>query len=692
MKRQGRVIGGKGTDVEVRWDNSDLETLRLGIRGGSIFLTVPAGSLRLHMFTAPSEVRATLTFHPEQVFLLALREFERPVKAKELLDRVRQEFAGEDMATLWKRAKQRFESLPEVQANGDSAHRSYRCVAPAASQQETTARTSAPHVEPEGQPSESNGNHGDGAPMSDLGSQGEAAESLAYGDESAEASGADAVELKRLLRDIVKGRTAKHSEDEVAAAVGRAHPAVRLVYAGLTSESELGKDRIKDAVACRNSPLAAGIAAGRLTDDILAAALPRLGRLAWVLLGVPRRCKPADTVDGVEILGPDETQALLSLARREASAPSRASEDENLLGRAYDSLAGRLLARSTAERLSPRAILDATRSMTYDSESERAGALSDLLAAAFNHRGVDAWADLSTAERSTIARRVSAAPLRQGTGRLRLMACLWRIDPQALEDSIWWKDAGAADLSSVALTPLAAALEQETIGKNIVEPVMRDALDAAATRRQLMTILGAPGPVAAVLEASAVARVLERSWREEDVTRPWLAEVSNEAEIGALREQVGRLQESLEASRLSLKAAQDAAESTRGRMLQVERRLQQAAESKNSLRESQSRQIRVDAFRALADLAAYVDGALERQSPERIRDRLAVKLEREGLSRIGETGATAAFDPRIHDLVGPGQSPGIPVIVSAVGYLLRTDGEGDIVLTRAIVEPTNEEI
>ena len=330
--------------------------------------------------------------------------------------------------------------------------------------------------------------------------------------------------------------------------------------------------------------------------------------------------------------------------------------------------------------------------MAYPSEAARSDALAELLAAAFNHGGVDAWADLSTAEQGTIARRVSAAPLAQDSGRLRLLAWLWRTDPRAVEDHVWWKDVGVAELSSVALTPLATALEQEAIRKSIVEPIMRDALNAAATRRQLMTVLGSPGPVAAVLEASAVARALERSWREEDVTRPWLAEVSNEAEIGALREQVTRLEEALDASRLSLKAAQDTAESARERMLQVEQRLQQAAESKNSLRESQSRQIRVDAFRALADLAAYVDGALERQSPERIRDRLSVKLEREGLSRIGEPGATAPYDPRTHDLVGPGQPPGSPVTVSAVGYLLRAQDEGDIVLTRAIVEPTNEEI
>lgn len=690
VKRQGRVIGGKGTDVEVRWDDLALETLRLGIRGGSIFLTVPADSLRHHMFTAPGEVRATLTSHPEQVFLLALREYERPVKAKELVDRVRQEFGGEDVAELWKQAKQRFESHPEVQASGSGAKRSYRCVGPGLNQPEIGRRASVPPSEPPKEPETDASSDDEAASNKGLVSREEAQQEPNVSDDSAEPSVA-AVDLKRVLRDLAKGRADKHSEDEVSAAVGRAHPALRLVYAALTSESEVGKDRIDEVLKCRNEPLATGIAAGELTDDTLAVALPRLGRLAWVLLGIPRKCRPADTVDGVGIVGRGETEALLSRARREASAPNRTPENESLLDRAYGHLAGRVLATPTADRLSPRAILDATRPLAYPSEAARSDALANLLAAAFTHGGLDAWADLSTADRGTIARRVSAAPLAQDSGRLRLLTWLWRNDSQTLEDPVWWKDVGVAELSNAALTPLAAALEQEVIRKSVVEPIMKDALETAATRRQLMAVLGSPGPVVEVLEASAVARALERSWREEDVARPWLAEVSNEAEIGALREQVGRLQEALEASRMSLKAAQETAESARERMLQVERRLQQAAESKNLLRESQSRQIRVDAFRALADLAAYIDGALERQSPERIRHRLSVKLEREGLSRIGEIGATAAYDPRIHDLVGPGQPPGSSVTVSAVGYLLKAEDE-DTVLTRAIVEPTNEEI
>ena len=148
MKRQGRVVGGKGTNVEVRWGDLELETLRLGIRGGSIFLAVPADSLRHHMFTAPGEVRAMLTSHPEQVFLLALREREKPVKTKELIDRVREEFAGEDVARLWQQAKARFESYPEVHASGKSAQRSYRRVPPVVSQQEVLTSASVPPLEP----------------------------------------------------------------------------------------------------------------------------------------------------------------------------------------------------------------------------------------------------------------------------------------------------------------------------------------------------------------------------------------------------------------------------------------------------------------------------------------------------------------------------------------------------------------
>ncbi len=451
VKRQGRVIGGKGANVEVRWDDLALETLRLGIRGGSIFLTVPADSLRHHMFTAPGEVRATLTSHPERVFLLALREYEKPVKTKELVDRVRQEFAGEDVGELWKQAKRRFESHPEVHASGSSAQRSYRRVAPVVSRQEALTSASAPPVEPQAQPGESRDD--EPAPTSHLGSREEADQSLADSDESV-AAGVAAIDLKRVLRDLAKSRAAKYPEDEVAAAMGRAHPAVRLVYAALTSESEVGKDRIDEVVECRNSPLATGIAAGELTDDTLAVALPRLGRLAWVLLGIPRKCKPSDTVDGVGILGRGETEALLSRARREASAPNRTPESESLLDRAYGHLAGRVLATPTADRLSPRAILDATRPLAYPSEAARSDALANLLAAAFTHGGVDAWADLSTVERGTIARRVAAAPLGQNSGRLRLLAWLWRTDPRALEDRVWWTNVGVAELSGVALTPL----------------------------------------------------------------------------------------------------------------------------------------------------------------------------------------------------------------------------------------------
>ena len=60
-------------------------------------------------------------------------------------------------------------------------------------------------------------------------------QSLADSDESV-ASGVAGIDLKRVLRDLAKGRATKYPKDEVAAAVGRAHPAsaarLRRTYVG----------------------------------------------------------------------------------------------------------------------------------------------------------------------------------------------------------------------------------------------------------------------------------------------------------------------------------------------------------------------------------------------------------------------------------------------------------------------------
>ena len=90
-------------------------------------------------------------------------------------------------------------------------------------------------------------------------------------------------------------------------------------------------------------------------------------------------------------------------------------------------------------------------------------------------------------------------------------------------------------------------------------------------------------------------------------------------------------------------------------------------------------------WHSLADMAAYVESALERQSPERIASRVSAMARREGLVRLGEPGQEVPYKPSEHDLVGAPATPGEAVVVRHVGY--TWDGpDGEIVLARALVE------
>jgi hypothetical protein len=74
--------------------------------------------------------------------------------------------------------------------------------------------------------------------------------------------------------------------------------------------------------------------------------------------------------------------------------------------------------------------------------------------------------------------------------------------------------------------------------------------------------------------------------------------------------------------------------------------LAQAAAEAQTLRESQARQIRLDALRALADVAGYVHGAIGSQAPERITRRINSKIGQQGIIPIAEPGEQTAYRPK----------------------------------------------
>ena len=76
----------------------------------------------------------------------------------------------------------------------------------------------------------------------------------------------------------------------------------------------------------------------------------------------------------------------------------------------------------------------------------------------------------------------------------------------------------------------------------------------------------------------------------------------------------------------------------------------------------------------MAELAAYVEGTMDRQPPDRIIARIRAMAARQSLVPVGEVDATVAYEPGIHDLVGPALEPGTVVLVRRVGYTWRTGG------------------
>jgi hypothetical protein len=102
-------------------------------------------------------------------------------------------------------------------------------------------------------------------------------------------------------------------------------------------------------------------------------------------------------------------------------------------------------------------------------------------------------------------------------------------------------------------------------------------------------------------------------------------------------------------------------------------------------RAAQDRQARVDAVRALAEVAMEVEElAAARAGPavtvERVRALAAVA----GLEPLGRAGERTGFDPAIHLAVGGYLLVGSPVVVIRPGYVWRT-GSDDLLVGKAQV-------
>lgn len=663
--REGLLVDRKGVEVTVLWKDGSTDDVRLGGDGDHILLATAAGGLRHRKFVDPVGASQLVRSSPAQAFAFALLDSSKPVSSKDLIARVEEVFTG-DVSALWKRARPTFEANENVKASGKGAGLRYTWVGQApldAVPADVAAqmRGQTPMKENTVTVGLASGNAergGDAAPQVVDGAFGRPMDSETLNEGRGSADNAEG---------------------------GLIHPAVELVQAASVS-GQLPENWARLLDSARRNPLAAGLAVDSLSDDALKAAVPALGRAALILQALPRDNKTLKAIDAVQLAGPAGVAALIDAADAELRGLEPESARAQDLRHAKDFLIRRLLSSPSVGLLSLDTVLRATREMETPKDAAKKGEwVAGVLATVIDAMDQDSWKNLAFQDKYAVARRLTSVPLNATGSRARVLGWIWRNHPADLADEMWWRDVEFDDLAAVATTPLASALESDAIASAVVKPLVVKRLASATTRRQLLTSLAAPTALARLMDESAVERAFDRVLQEDNIGRAWLVRLRNETRISELAHHVEALTRQATEMTELLGKAQEAVRLSDDRRHRMEARLGEAAASTNELRESQSRQIRIDVMRAFAELCAYVDGAADSQSAQRIRERVGRMAAREGLTPSGVPGGTEPYDPQRHDVIGEPPLPNTPVTVTGIGY---TWGEGadEIVLVRALVE------
>lgn len=666
--REGLLVDRRGVEVTVHWSDGSTDDVRLGVDGDHILLSTAAGGLRHRKHVDPVGASELARSSPAQAFAFALLDSSKPMSSKDLIASVEEVFTG-DVSALWKRARQTFEANQNVKASGKGASLRYTWVGQA-TLDAVSADVAAPSrgwtakeentvtTEPDAGNAERGG---DAAPQD-----------------------AD-VAVGRTMNSEIRGEVRGSAH---IAEGGPIHPAVELVHATSVS-GQLPENSARLLNSALRNPLAAGIAVDSLSDDVLQAAVPALGRAALILQGLPRDRKTINAIDAVQLAGPEGAAALIDAAEAELRGLEPASARVQELRRAKDFLIRRLLSSPSVGLLSLDTVLRATHEMETPKDAAKKGEwVAGVLSTVIGAMEQDSWKNLALRDKSAVARRLRSVPLTAAGPRARVLGWIWRNHPADLADDMWWRGVEFDDLAAVATTPLASALESDAIASAIVKPLVVKRLASATTRRQLLTSLAAPTALARLMDESAVQLAFDRVLRDDNIGRAWLVRIRNETRIAELAHEVEALTVQAREMTELLGKAQEAVRLRDDRLQRMEARLDEAAASTNELRESQSRQIRIDVMRAFAGLCAYVDGAADSQSAPRVRERVRRMAAREGLTPSGVPGRTEPYDPQRHDVIGEPPLPNTPVNVTGIGY---TWGEGadEIVLVRALVERTD---
>lgn len=292
--------------------------------------------------------------------------------------------------------------------------------------------------------------------------------------------------------------------------------------------------------------------------------------------------------------------------------------------------------------------------------------------------------DLRSLDLAALARAARGAPFVRTGGRSALVAALYSRDPQEGRHGRWWQGTTLSELAEAGHGPLAAALEDEVVARDVVVPLVEKYLSSVSSRSAVAAVWTLPSVVARHVTGERLARVLADLTARDPVVAQWRDGLSNSGHIAALDERVASLGGALDEVRKEAQLHAERARKFEADLLRTADQLAAARSSATADRTAHDRQIKLDLMRTVALLAAQTMQSEAARSDTALVRVVNHACLREGLAPLGEPGQQARYDPAVHDALGKALAPGTATTVVRGGYTWA-DGGRDVVLLKAQV-------
>lgn len=408
-------------------------------------------------------------------------------------------------------------------------------------------------------------------------------------------------------------------------------------------------------------------------DDLVASLNANERRLLAVSTG---ELKKGLLADEVGTLGVTDYESALVGGIREVE--SRSAEAK-VLARAL----ARLLQRATTgRRLPPELLIRLAKTFSEGTWNE--GGL-DLCLMQLSERLASAPAgDLVGLDLRGLARATRSAPLSKTGGRARLVSTLYRTVPDEVSDVRWWQGATLEALSDGARGVLAPILEDDRVADHTVGPTVRAYVDGVSTRAGVSVVWGLPLPLARHVTGEQLMLALRRVSAGDPLLGSWLETLAGTVLVRSLQDRIAVLEADVDRGQEAAMSAATEADSLRERLRNTAGQLSAIRNAEAGNRNAHDRQVRIDAVRALAVLAAQVRQSTAASDDQALMRQVEHACRREGLDEFDSAGEPTVYDPEFHDALSDNLLPGSPATVLRGGYRWA-EGDQSVVLVKAHV-------